>query len=211
MRLHVNNQPGMTDPDESAYRRLQDRGDALAASGEYEMARQCYNQAATHAPSQAGPYVGLGHVFIHTGRLDRAERAFSIAVRLQGDCAEAYDGLAMLHQHRREYSEAFDAYLKCLELNGDNLVALLGLYQTSCEMGTFERIIGYLERYLQAHPGDTSVLLCLGSLYTRQRRLGDASRALRQVLRAEPGQHEAAHLLAEVNSALLVGAPEAAG
>jgi tetratricopeptide (TPR) repeat protein len=193
------------------YRLLQRRGDAHAAAADYETAQGCYNQAARRAPAEAAPYVGLGHVFIHTGQLDRAERAFRIAIRLNSGCAEAYDGLAMLHQHRSQYPAAFETYLKCLELNPDNLVALLGLFQTSCRMGTFQRIIGYLERYLTGHPGDASVLLCLGSLYAREGRLRDACQALRQVLRAEPGKHEAAKLLAEVNNALLVGAAGAAG
>jgi len=196
--------------DRSRFQGLQRRGDELAGAGEHELARQCYNRAARCAPSEPAPYVGLGHVWIHTGRLDRAERAFRIAIRLDADCAAAYDGLAMIQQHRRQYPAAFETYLQSLSRNGDNLVALLGLFQMSCKMGTFERIIGYLQRYLAGHPGDAAVLLCLGSLYAREGRWQDASRALRQVLRAEPHKREAALLLAEVNAAMLA-APGAAG
>jgi len=197
--------------DASRFPLLQRRGDELVGAGDHEGALEYYDRAARCAPDQPAPYVGLGHVYIHTGRLDRAQRAFRIAIGLDADCAAAYDGLAMIHQHRREYPAAFETYLKCLSLNPDNLVALLGLFQASCQMGTFGRIIGYLERYLAGHPGDASVLLCLGSLYAREGRLPEASRALRKVLRAEPHKPEAAMLLAEVNAAILASTAGTAG
>jgi tetratricopeptide (TPR) repeat protein len=184
------------------YQVLKELGDCYAAVSDYRRARECYNQAASLAPDSPGPYIGLGVIGIQTGRTDEAERAFRIAKEIQPGCAEAYAGLAMIHQHRQEHAAAFEAYLKCLELDTDNLVALLGLFQASCQMGTFSKIIHYLEVYLDRHPGDTSVLFCLATLYAREGRLAKAREVLLDVLALEPDKAEAACLLEEVRGSL---------
>jgi tetratricopeptide (TPR) repeat protein len=192
-------------PLDQHYQVLQELGDCYAALCEYQRARECYNEAASLAPDKPGPYIGLGVIGMQTGRAEEAERAFRIAREIQPACAEAYAGLAMIHQHRREHPAAFEAYLKCLELDTDNLVALLGLFQTSCQMGTFSKIIHYLEVYLDRHPGDTSVLFCLATLYAREGRLARAREILLDVLALEPDKIEAAELLEEVRGSLAEG------
>ena len=189
-------------PPNQHYEVLKELGDCYAALSDYSRARECYNDAASLAPNAPGPYVGLGVIGIQTERLPEAERAFRIAQEIQPGCAEAHAGLAMVHQQRQEYAAAFEAYLKCLELDADNLVALLGLFQTSCQMGTFSRIIHYLEVYLDKHPGDTSVLFCLATLYAREGRLARAREILLDVLALEPDKAEAAELLKEVHGSL---------
>ena len=108
----------------------------------------------------------------------------------------------MVYQQQQELPAAFQMYLKCLELDVENLVALLGLFQISMEMGTFAKIIHFLEVYLDKHPGDVSVLFCLATLYARDGRLVEARDALRNVLTLEPGKAEATDLLAQVDDAL---------
>jgi len=181
---------------------LKELGDCHAAVADYERARQCYRSAASMAPDEAGPYVGLGVIAIQTEDLEEARASFEIARKLDPNCSEAYAGLAMVHQQRRDYQKSFDMYLASLQLNPDNLVALLGLFQTSCQMGTFAKIIHYLEIYLDRHPTDTSVLFCLASLYAREGMLNQARDILLTVLELEPDKTEANQLLREVRSGL---------
>jgi tetratricopeptide (TPR) repeat protein len=181
---------------------LKELAESYAALGRLDEAEQCYRQAATLAPGRAEPYVGIGIVAIQRGRLDQAEAAFEIATERVADCAEAYGGLAMVRQQQGDYPGALDMYLRCLELDTDNLVALLGLFQTSCQMGTFAQVIHYLELYLDRHPGDVAVLFCLATLYAREDRLGRAEDCLLSVLALEPGKAEAARLLEQVRDEL---------
>lgn len=196
------NELGLPEPPDQHYQILQELGDCYAALSDHARARQCYNEAASLVPDAPGPYVGLGVIGIQSGKLDEAERAFRIARQIQPGCAEAHAGLAMVHQQKCQYPLAFDAYLKCLELDTDNLIALLGLFQTSCQMGTFSKIVHYLEVYLDRHPGDTSVLFCLATLYAREGQLDRARETLLNVLALEPDKPEAAELLEEVQSSL---------
>jgi len=188
------------------YQELKELGDCYAAIGDGDSARACYLEAAELVPGGPEPHVGLGTVALQAGDVDAARAAFEQALQCDDKCADAYGGLAMVFQQQQAYEEAFDMYLRCLELEGDNLVALLGLFQTSCQMGTFAKVIHYLELYLDQHPGDTSVLFCLATLYAREGQLSKARDILLNVLALEPDKTEAGQLLAEVQDVMAQGA-----
>ena len=185
------------------YEALKELGDGHAAAGRNRMARRCYEKACRLAPEQSASYVALGAVAVADDRYDEARRSFEIARRLEPDCPEAYGGLALVYHECQDFPAAFEMYLRCLELDTDNLMALLGLFQTSCQMGTFEKIVHYLEVYLETHGDDTAVLFCLATLLARDGKLETAGRTLRKVLEIDPQNLEAAKLLAQVTHSLV--------
>ncbi len=180
------------------YEVLQELGDCYASVGDYEQANECYEKAAVLEPDEPWPYVGLGVVALQTDCVDDAEIAFRVACRLDPDCARAYAGLAMVAQQRDDHKQAFEMYLKCLELDTDNLTALLGLFQTSCKMGSFAKVIHYLEVYLDMHPGDVSVMFSLAALHTREGRFNRSRDILLNILALDPDNNDAAGLMEEV-------------
>jgi len=180
------------------YEVLREMGDCYTSVGDYNQAQRCYEKAASLGPDEPGPYVGLGVAALQKDQLDDAEIAFRVACRLDANCAKAYAGLAMVAQQRHEHPQAFDFYMKSLELDTDNISALLGLFQVSCEMGSFAKVIYYLEVYLQMHPGDTSVLFALAALYLKDGRPEQAKNTLLNLLALEPANHDAVNLLEEV-------------
>ena len=136
------------------YEVLQELGDCYTSVGDYAPAQRCYEKAAGLGPDEPGPYVGLGVIALQKDLSDDAEIAFRVACRLNPDCSSAYAGLGLVAQQKCDYKQAFEMYLKSLELDTDNLTALLGLFQTSCQMGSFAKVIHYLEIYLDMHPGE---------------------------------------------------------
>jgi len=184
------------------YEVLQELGDCYTSVGNGIEAQYCYEKAASLGPDEAGPYVGLGVVALQKNLLDDAEIAFRVACRLDANCAKACAGLAIVTQQRGDYKQAFDLYLKCLELDTDNLTALLGLFQTSCQMGSFAEVIHYLEVYLNMHPGDTSVMFSLAALYMKDGRFERSRKILLDVLTLDPANKDAANLLEEVEHSL---------
>ena len=173
-------------------------GDCFASIGQFEQAQECYDRAAVVDPDRADPYVGIGMIALNAGRIGEAINAFKVAKRLDENCAKAHCGLAVAYQQKQEFSEAFDHYLKCLELDIDNLTALLGLFQTSCLMGSFSKVIHFLEVYLDMHPDDTSVLFCLATLYMKDSSLYQSKKTLLDILRIEPENVDSVNLLEEV-------------
>ena len=190
----------MTDCLEKSYslprtwRVIRELGDRHAGRSDFDTARECYLLAHCLAPKEPEPLVRFGVLAMQNDDLDDAQRAFEKASRLDPKCAEAYNGSAMVLQMRKDYPAAFETYLKGLELNPDNLTALLGLFQTSCQMGTFSKIIHYLEVYLARHPGDTEVLACLAALYGREGQTSKARETLSKVREIEANSDEAAQM-----------------
>jgi tetratricopeptide (TPR) repeat protein len=185
------------------YEVLQELGDCYTSIGNGAQAQRCYEKAASLGPDESGPYVGLGVVALQKNLLDDAEIAFRVACRLDVNCAKGYAGLAMVAQQRADYKHAFEMYLKCLELDADNLTALLGLFQTSCKMNSFAQVIHYLEVYLNMHPGDTSVMLSLAALYMKDGRFEQSKKILLDILTLDPANKDAANLLEEVEHSLV--------
>jgi tetratricopeptide (TPR) repeat protein len=184
------------------YEVLRELGDCYTSLGKYPQAQQCYEKAASLGPDEPGPYIGLGVAALQTDKLDDAEIAFRVAYRLDPQCAKACAGLALVAQQRRDLSQAFDYYMKSLELDADNIMALLGLFQVSCAMGSFVKVTGYLEAYLRTHPGDASVMFALAVLYMKDGRLGHSKAMLEEVLSLDPAHRDAANLLEEVEHTL---------
>lgn len=197
MDVVQNNIDRQQDPD-GEYRRLQGLADYHASVGDYARAQIYYERAANMGPDEPEPYVGLGVAAIQDDRLEDAEIAFRVACRLDPDCAGAYAGLGMVAQEQGDYKRGFDMYLKCLERDTDNLVALLGLFQTSCRMGSFAEVIHYLQVYLTMHPGDTSVMFSLAALYMKDGKFGKSTEVLSELLRLDPNHEDAANLLEEL-------------
>lgn len=197
MDVMQNNVDRQQDP-AGEYRRLQELADYYTSVGDYAGAQLYYEKAANTGPDEPAPYVGLGVVAIQDDRLEDAEIAFRVACRLDPDCAGAYAGLGMVAQQRGDYKQGFDMYLKCLERDTDNLIALLGLFQTSCRMGSFAEVIHYLQVYLTMHPGDTSVMFPLAALYMKDGKFEKSTEVLSELLRLDPSHEDAANLLEEL-------------
>ena len=184
------------------YEAINELGNCFTSIGQYQQAQEFYDRAAVLEPDRADPYVGIGMIALQQGDLDEAMNAFRVARRLDPQCAKAYCGLAMAHQEIEEFSEAFDLYLKCLELDTNDLTALLGLFQTSCLMGSFSKVIHYLEVYLDMHADDSSVMFCLATLYMKDKRLFQAQKILTDILKIDPENTDSINLLEEVEHLL---------
>jgi tetratricopeptide (TPR) repeat protein len=181
------------------YKELQELGNYYTSAGDYAQAQKYYEKATTLCPDEPGPYVGLGVIDFQKGLLEDAEIAFRVACRPCPRNSRAYAGLAMVAQKKADYDKAFEMYLKCLELDTDNLTALLGLFQTSCQMGSFAKVIHYLDLYLSLHPNDCSVMFSLAALYVKEGRFEQSRKILLDILTLDRANEDAANLLEEVN------------
>ena len=69
-------------------------------------------------------------------------------------------------------------------------------------MGSFGRVIDYLNTYLKMHPGDISVMFCLATLYMKDQQITQAGQLLRDILTVEPQNTDAQNLLEEAEHIL---------
>lgn len=181
---------------------LTELGQCHVSIGNFDRAKECFEHAAQLDGDAAEPYLGLGVVAMQNSQLDEAEISFKVARRLNPKNPKTYCGLGMIYQQKGSLAESFDNYLKSLELDSDNLTALLGLFQASCQMGSFGKVIYYLETYLRSHPDDVSVMFSLGSLYAKDGRLEQARDTLSKVVAYDPENKDAANVLEEIEHRL---------
>ena len=181
---------------------VKELGECYASVGDFDQAQRCFEKAASLGPDESAPYVGLGVVAMQQGKFEDAQIAFRVACRLDRNNSKAYCGLAMISQQNNDSQTAFDMYLKSLENDANNLTALLGLFQTSCDMGSFSKVIHYLEVYLDMHPGDMSVMFCLASLLYKDCKFTRARELLLDILALDQTNTDANNLLEEVEHSL---------
>lgn len=188
--------------DEDCFITVQEMGDCYTSVGQYEPAQRHYERAASLDPDDPRPYIGLGVLAIHQNQFEEADTAFRVAMRLDPKSSRAHAGLAIIAQNRQQFDQAFACYMKSLECDPDNMTALLGLFQTSCQMGSFSQVIHYLELYLKGHAEDASVMFSLAALYVRDGSLIKAKRLLSRLVALTPDNGDAINLLEEVEHSL---------
>ncbi|HPD46262.1 MAG TPA: tetratricopeptide repeat protein [Anaerohalosphaeraceae bacterium] len=173
------------------------------AAGRYMEAQQDFMKASLLAPQRPQPHIGLGAVALHSGNLEDAQTAFENACRLDGACAKAYCGLAIVNHCRSRAQDACDMYCRCLDIDGDNMTALLGLLDIAAEQRSFEQIKKYLQKYIVRHPDDVAVILALAAVYLHQEQFAAAREVLFDILVHDPHNATASALLEELDHILI--------
>ena len=174
------------------------RAEKYFENSQFAQSIECYRKVIALVRKFAEPFVGMGMAQIQIGELSEAFDTFLIALKKDSRCPEAYKGLASIHQMRGNFEMSIQMYLRCLELDKDDLSALVGLFQSSCQMGRFDTIVGLLRDYLQRNPGDPSIMLCLATLFARQGEFAHAKQTLLSLLKLVPGHVKAAQILEEI-------------
>jgi len=183
----------------SEYEVLMQWADFFVALKETEYARQYYIKASTLAPWRGEAHVGLGVVSLQQNDLSGAQAAFETACRLDSRSEKGFCGLGIVHQQKADYHKALSMFSRCLELNGDNMTAMLGLFEASHRVRRMDEIRYFLQRYLARHPQDIAIMLCLASVYLRAEQFGAARRVLADVLILDADNMTAVGLMEELD------------
>ncbi len=181
------------------YEVLMRRADFCSASAASEHARQCYIKASMLAPDRGEPYVGLGIVSLQQNDLAGAQAAFETACRLDERCEGAFCGLGIVHQQKGNCQKALSMYSRCLELDGDDMTALLGLLEISHRTGDLDEIEYFLRRYLAHYRHDVAIMLCLASVHLQAEQFVAARQILTDVLVLDADNITAVDLIEELD------------
>lgn len=117
--------------------------------------------------------------------------------------ANGFDGWLGLETYDRHVDagkQAMATFSKCLDINGDDIAALLGLFRVSTRMGKTERIKFYLKQYLSRHPHDIAIMLCLASILITEDNYDAAQDVLIDVLILDNTNETATCLIEELDN-----------
>ena len=90
-------------------------------------------------------------------------------------------------------------YTQCLELDGDDMTALLGLLEISHRTGDLHESEYFLRQYLEHYPHDVVIMLCLASVYLQAEQFGTARQILTDVLILDADNITAVDLIEELD------------
>lgn len=150
--------------------------------GRLAIAEDRIDQALTHLlrAEQAEPrlptlHVLLGTVYLRLDRLADAQRAFELALEIDGDSPSAHHGLAVVHLRNRQYEEAADAALVSVGLLHHQPMAHLHLGIALAHLRDPLRAIQALETSVQLNPNLAEAHRWLATLY--QKAVHDSARS----------------------------------
>jgi serine/threonine protein kinase/Tfp pilus assembly protein PilF len=156
-------------------------GAVYLLQGQFANAGQVLQQAIREAP-HADAYMDLGQVYLHQNQYPQAIDALETAVRMspneysvEADLADAYAWSATgKNKAPARYRKALDLTMNSLEVNPQDLDALMVAAYSSAALGDRDAALQYLDRALRHAPEDAEVNFYAARVYAH---LGDMSAA----------------------------------
>ena len=137
-------------------------GAELTNQGRLDEAISHLQAAAAINPRDAFSMLDLGVCENRRGNFPAAIRHYQSALEVSTDPmlrATAFDNLGLIYRAKQDLARAKANYESALELQPDNLVALIGLGVVAQKSGDFERAVHYYSRAVTVEPSDSEYLL----------------------------------------------------
>jgi Flp pilus assembly protein TadD len=103
--------------EQAALKKIFDEANAAMASSTFDVAIAKLGEAAAKVPNCTVCHVRMGDVYMKKNDLANAEVSFKKAIEIDPKSAEAYDGLAILYNAQKKFTEAGEASKKATELH----------------------------------------------------------------------------------------------
>ena len=132
-----------------------------------EAGREC-NKALDADPRVVEAHYLLGKVYREENRLDRAEQAFSGAVKLDPHYAGAWVALGMVQTQREKYGPALESFNQAISVSPNNATAYFGRGQLYVKQGQLDRAVKEFNMSLYKNTNNPAVHLALGKAFDAQ-------------------------------------------
>lgn len=134
------------------------RGRHFFENGEFENAAAELEQAANLNAGDIEVQIMLGSVQLRRGQSEAAVRAFSTALIVEPDNAEAVRGRATAYGQRQNYAAAITDYTAALNINGEDTAALEGRGVALLRLGVFASAAEDFDKLLAITPENDSAI-----------------------------------------------------
>ena len=173
-------------------------GECYLFMGEFDKAEEYYQKAASSNGIHPDPYLGLATIAVHRGELDAAMTLYSKAANIEPN-DKAYAGMGLIQMDREEHDAAFESFLRSLELNPENMIAMTGMIQEAYVVNRIEDALAHLTNALAVNPEQDAVRFSLAGCYISLDRAQEALEQLEIVLENNPEHEEARELYAKIS------------
>ncbi|SFX25590.1 Tetratricopeptide repeat-containing protein [Janthinobacterium lividum] len=143
---------------------------------------------------QINPGVQQAYQAFNGGQLGAARQQYESVLQQDANNRDALLGLAAVAQRENQGAQAASLYVRLLEINPDDGVALAGLI--GLRQGDVVQSEAKLKAILARTPDSGPVLFALGNVYAKQRRWNEAQQQFFRAYSAAPGNPDYAFNLA---------------
>ncbi len=109
-------------------------------------------------------YILLAKIMLEKGSLETAENSLRTALAIDPTQAEAYYVLGLVYERMSLSEQAFDAYSKAFELDGNDVLALIASVETLINMDKLDRAQRLAEGELSHHQYNSALRQVLGQI-----------------------------------------------
>jgi putative PEP-CTERM system TPR-repeat lipoprotein len=148
----------------------------------FEEAIKVLNDGIEQVPDDAMLYNVMGAAYAGAMDMDNAERYFEKAVAANRRFFLPHLNLARLYLNTGDRDRAVTEYKKVLEIDNENILALLMLAKISEDLGQFEESVGYYRRAVAT--GETGPVIAFAGYYLRRGKTADAMKVIDSGLKA---------------------------
>jgi predicted O-linked N-acetylglucosamine transferase (SPINDLY family) len=151
-----------------------------------EIALGLLKEAAAVKPDDPEIYVGMGNIFLASGRNDEAAGAFGRAVKLRPDHRVALRNLAFALRMSGKFEESIAAQEKFIKITPESGDAFIALAETMHQAGRQEECIEVFEKAIALKPGHAQSYNNLAAVLNEVGQYERAVAAARQALKCDP-------------------------
>ena len=161
-------------------------GDALRRDNDGKAAETAYLQAIASDAGYVDAYVGLGELYIDTGRYDEASELLQMALSEAADSTDPYMRLADLEQRRGRYDDALVWLRQAAEVAMNSRTVNTPLIDALVRYGDYDTALAYVQEALVVRPSDGDLMLRMGQLQLTLGQFAGAESALLKARRLMP-------------------------
>jgi protein O-mannosyl-transferase len=171
-------------------------GQALAAAGKPEDARDEYTKALNIDPTYVSAMVSMSSYYNLHRNYDEAISCLNAALKIRPDSDQAHYDLALAFSGQGKTAQAIDEYRTTLKINPRHDKALVNLGATFAQQGDLTNAIQLYQRAIEIAPNNPYAHNALGGALDAQGKLDDAVQQYSAALQIQPDFAEAHENLA---------------
>ncbi len=164
----------------------------------YDEAIYYYRQAISIDSCLAEVFNYLGSALKSNGNCDEAISCYQQAIEISSENVTALCSLGAMLRDQEQYYQAVDCFQKAVAIEPTNVTALNDLGLSLHKLGRYNEAIECYEISLKINPHTTVSYNNMGLIYYEQGRFEEALECYQQVVRQEPENGMAQHLIASI-------------
>ena len=180
--------------------------EAEVLQGDTVSADTKFNQVLAANPESARALCGKGALSASRGDWQAAKNYFERANYIDPVYDVAWAGLALYYYSIRENEKAWELFMRAIDLNPENVRALLGIIELGYSLGRLGEVENVLKLYLEMHPLDLNFLYSLAGCYFAQNKLKEAAAELDKIHMFDAENKNANELRGLINERIGEGA-----